>query len=290
MSKVVGTYTGRFDVYRKLSNIKIQIISVPKQKNKIVITGQPKLFSGFSKNINGSLLGVKKLIHDEKSLGWKLRPTKMYGVSISYQNRGSHQGGPMHNFKDNIALFSEDEKSIDKLLKFLEKHITKGKVSRTKKKSKKGGCGKGGGNKDKKTSKNDKLLRNKYKKISKIDCAKKYPKSRDKTLECLDQKKIDLKSLESEFPEEMKILKKEIKEYEQNMNAFMKEAAKCQKNMPNMNKVEKCSEEVSKKYGNIFKDNKELSQIYTDNLRDKLNRMIDHTQKIDFGELDKLNF
>ena len=25
MSKVVGTYTGRFDVYRKLCNIKIQI-------------------------------------------------------------------------------------------------------------------------------------------------------------------------------------------------------------------------------------------------------------------------
>tara|TARA_B100000902_G_C27248213_1_gene883769 strand:+ start:730 stop:1443 length:714 start_codon:yes stop_codon:yes gene_type:complete len=147
MSKVIGTYTGRFDVFRKICDIKIQIISVPKQKNKIVMTGQPKLFSGFSKDINGSLLSVKKLIHDEKSLGWKLRPTKMYGISISYQNRGSHQGGPMHNFKDNIALFSKDEKHIDKLLKFLEKHITKKKVRRTKNKSKKSGCGKGGGKK-----------------------------------------------------------------------------------------------------------------------------------------------
>ena len=55
-------------------------------------------------------LSVKKLIHDEKSLGWKLRPIKMYGLSIRYQNRGSHQGGPMHNFKDVIALFSKDEK------------------------------------------------------------------------------------------------------------------------------------------------------------------------------------
>ena len=136
MSKVIGAYTGRFDVYRKLSDIKIQIISVPKQKNKIVMTGQPTLIPGFSKDINGSLLSVKKLIHDEKSLGWDLKPTKMYGLSISFQNRGSHQGGPMHNFKDQIALFSKDEKQIDKLLKFVEKHITKKKVRRTKKKSK----------------------------------------------------------------------------------------------------------------------------------------------------------
>jgi len=284
MSKVIGAYTGRFDVYRKLSDIKIQIISVPKQKNKIVMTGHGSL-----KNINGSLLSVKKLIHDEKSLGWKLRPTKMYGLSIRYQNRGSHQGGPMHNFKDVIALFSKDEKQIDKLLKFLEKHITKKKVRRTKKKSKKGGCGKGGGKKDKKSSKKDKTLKNKYKKISSIDCAKKYPKSRDKTLKCLDQKEKDLKSLESEYPQGMKLLKKEIKEYEKNMNTFMKEVAKCQKHMPDMNKVKKCSEEVGKKYGGIFKDNKELSQIYTDNLRDKLHRMIDHTQKVDLGELGKLN-
>lgn len=136
MSKVVATYTGRFDVFEKLSNIKIQIISVPKQKNKIVMTGQRTLIPGFPKNINGSLLSVKKLIHDEKTLGWKLKPTKMYGLSIRYQNRGSHQGGPMHNFKDVISVWSKDEKHIDKLLQFLEKHITKKKVRRTKKKSK----------------------------------------------------------------------------------------------------------------------------------------------------------
>ena len=114
MSKVVGTYTGRFDVYRKLCNIKIQIISVPKQKNKIVMSGQGK------KNVNGSLLSVKKLMPNDR--------VNMYGVSIAYQSRGSQQGGPMHNFKDHIALFSEDEKHIDKLLQFLEKHITKKKV------------------------------------------------------------------------------------------------------------------------------------------------------------------
>lgn len=146
-----------------------------------------------------------------------------------------------------------------------------------------------GGKKTRKKSKKDKTLRNNYKKISRIDCAKKYPKSRDKTLKCLDQKVKDLKSLERKFPEEMKSLQKEIKEYEKTMNTFMKEAAKCKKHMPDMNKVKKCAEEVGKKYGSIFKDNKELSQIYTDNLRDKLHRMIDHTQKVDLGELGKLN-
>jgi uncharacterized coiled-coil DUF342 family protein len=131
-------------------------------------------------------------------------------------------------------------------------------------------------------------LRNKYKKISSIDCAKKYLKSRDKTLKCLDQKVKDLKSLESEFPEEMKLLKKEIKEYEKTFATFIKEANDCKKHIPNTNKVKKCAEGVGKKYGSIFKDNKEISQIYTNNMKDKLQRMIDHTQKVDLGELGKL--
>ena len=158
-----------------------------------------------------------------------------------------------------------------------------------KKTQKKGGCGKGGGQQQK-TSKKDKTLRNKYKKISKIDCAKKYPKSRDETLKCLDQKVKDLKSLESEYKKEMKLLKKEIKDYEKMMNIFMKEAAKCQKHSPNMNKVKKCAEEVVKKHKHFLKDNKEILQIYADNLRDKLHRMIDHTQKVDLGELGKLKY
>ena len=168
MSKIIATYNGRFDVFGKLSNIKIQIISVPKQKNKIVMTGQRTLIPGFPKNINGSLLSVKKLIRDEKTLGWKLKPTKMYGLSIRYQNRGSHQGGPMHNFKDVVALFSKDEKHIDKLLKFLEKHITKKKV-RTKRKSKKGGCSqRGGQRKQKKSNKNQYISKATLKSLQKL--------------------------------------------------------------------------------------------------------------------------
>ena len=77
----------------------------------------------------------------------KFNPKKMFGVSISFQNRGSHQGGPSHNYKDTIAVFSKDENTIDKLLQFLQKYITKGKVKRTKRKTKRGGCRRGGGGK-----------------------------------------------------------------------------------------------------------------------------------------------
>ena len=70
MSKIIANYNGRFDVFGKLSNIKIQIISVPKQKNKIVMTGQ-----GSFKNPNGSLLGVKKIMPTDY--------VKMYGLIIS---------------------------------------------------------------------------------------------------------------------------------------------------------------------------------------------------------------
>jgi hypothetical protein len=155
MSKVIGTYTGSFDVYMKKSNIKIQIISVPKQKNKIVMTGQ-----GSFKNINGSLLSVKKLFPNDR--------VNMYGTNIAYQSRGSYQGGPMYNFKNHIALFSKDEKHIDKLLKFLEKHITKKKIRRTKKKSKKGGCGKGGGHQKQKISKNKYISNSTLKSLQKL--------------------------------------------------------------------------------------------------------------------------
>ena len=146
------------------------------------------------------------------------------------------------------------------------------------------GASKGKCKKDKK----DKTLRNKYKKISSTDCAKKYPKSRDKTLKCLDQKEIDLKSLESEFPEEMKLLKKELKDYEKKFGTFMGEAGRCNKHFPDMNKAKKCAEEVGKKYERIFKDNKEMSFILMNKMKDNLQRMIDHTQKVDLGELGKL--
>lgn len=190
----------------------------------------------------------------------------------------------VYNLKSSVAyhnhLHGRTAKPKATIGKRSNKRITKRKTSR-------GGCGKGGGKKDKKTSK---TLRNKYKKISKIDCAKKYPKSRDKTLKCLDQKENDLKSLESEYPEEMKFFKKELKDYNDKVINMVKELGKCTKHKPDMNKVKKCSEEVGKKYGHIFKDNKELSQIYTNNMKDKLQRMIDHTQKVDFGELGKLKY
>jgi len=137
MSNVIGEYKDKLNVHGRFRDIHIQIVSVPNQKNKIVMTGHHnKKPSVWNKKINGSLLGFKKLIHDEKSLGWKFNPKIRFSVSIHFQNRGSHQGGPSHNYKDTIAVFSKDENTIDKLLQFLQKYITKGKVKRTKRKTK----------------------------------------------------------------------------------------------------------------------------------------------------------
>ena len=145
---------------------------------------------------------------------------------------------------------------------------------------------KGGGKKHNKTIK-DKTVRNKYKKISRIDCAKKYPKSRDKTLKCLDQKNKDFKSLERDFPQDIKIIKKEIKEHEKIISSFMERANKCKKHSPDMDKIKKCVEELGKNTGilNVDKEYQGISEIYLSNLRDKLQRMVDHTQKVDFGAL-----
>jgi predicted DNA-binding WGR domain protein len=52
-------------------------------------------------------------------------------VFVTYSARGSHQGGPMHTYNKHIALASKDEKVLESLMKFLQKHITKGKVRRT---------------------------------------------------------------------------------------------------------------------------------------------------------------
>tara|TARA_E500000178_G_scaffold328682_1_gene358887 strand:- start:122 stop:1450 length:1329 start_codon:yes stop_codon:yes gene_type:complete len=239
---------------------------------------------------------IESIFHKEFDKLWKRiqKITHFYDISTEPQYMKIYDKfwseWKVYNLKSSIAYHSHlhGRTAKPKSTKGKRSKHSKSKKKITKRKTSRGGCGKGGGKKTQ-TSKKDKTLRNKYKKISSIDCAKKYPKSRDKTLKCLDQKVKDLKSLESEYPTEMKLLKKEIKDYEKAILSFMKEAAKCKKHMPDMNKVQKCAEEIAKKQGNIFKDNKELGQTYTNNMRDKLQRMIDHTQKVDLGELGKLN-
>ena len=230
---------------------------------------------------------IESIFHKEFDKLWKREQkiTHFYDISTEPQYMKIYDKfwseWKVYNLKSSVAYHKHLHGRTAKSNRS-NKRITRRKTSR-------GGCGKGGGKQTMKSSKNDKTFRNKYKKISSIDCAKKYPKSRDKTLKCLDKKKKDLKSLEIEFPEEMKLLKKEIKDYEKAILSFMKEANKCKKHSPDINKVKKCAEEVGKKYSSIFKDNKEISQIYTNNMKDKLQRMIDHTQKVDLGELGKLN-
>lgn len=183
----------------------------------------------------------------------------------------------VYNLKSSVAYHKHLHGRTAKS-KRSNKRINKRKTSR-------GGCGKGGGKKIQKTSKKDKTLINKYKKISSIDCVKKHPKSRDKILKCLDQKEKDLKSLEKKYPDEMKIFKKELQDYGDKINDMIKELGKCNKHSPDMNKVKKCGEEIGTKYAHLFKDNKELTFIWGEQMKDKLQRMIDHTQKVDFGGL-----
>ena len=56
-----------------------------------------------------------------------------------------------------------------------------------------------------------------------------------------------------------------------------------------MDKVKKCFQEVTTKYKKNLVNDKEMGKLYSSALRDKLNRMVDHTQKVDLGELGKLN-
>ena len=151
-----------------------------------------------------------------------------------------------------------------------------GRTAKTKKR--------GGGPKGKTKDKTRKLVRKKYKNISAIDCAKKNPKSRDKTLKCLEQKQKDFKSLQKEYAQEMKLLKKEMEDYEKNMIAFVKESDGCKKHAPDMDKIKKCIMELTTKHKSIFED-KDMSKLYTDDMRDKLHRLVDHTQKVNLGEL-----
>jgi len=214
--------------------------------------------------------------------GKKTRRTSKKDKYICYTGIGSNKSGNYtkknffkvmnrnkYNFNEPVP---KEIKTIEQWIKFVG--------------AERGKCTQTGG---KRTSKKDKTVRNKYKKISGIDCAKKHPKSRDKTLKCLDQKIEDFKSLESEFPQEMKILKEEIKDYEKMMPSFLKEAGKCKKHTPDMDKVKKCFQEVTTKYKKNLVDDKEMGKLYSSALRDKLNRMVDHTQKVDLGELGKLN-
>ena len=129
--KLIGEWKGRVTMYGTLKERKIQIFKVKNQKNKIV-------FSGFRGLVEGTLLVAERK-----------KPTLLGGhmgingnqefVFVTYSARGSHQGGPMHTYNKHVAFASKDEKILESLMKFLQKHITKGKVRRTKKTIKRGG-------------------------------------------------------------------------------------------------------------------------------------------------------
>tara|TARA_B110000971_G_scaffold199984_1_gene217675 strand:- start:2505 stop:3089 length:585 start_codon:yes stop_codon:yes gene_type:complete len=118
--KLIGEWKGKLTINGTLKERKIQIFKVKNQKNKIV-------FPGFRGPEEGTLLAIKRK-----------KPTLLGGpngnlefVFVTYSARGSHQGGPMHTYNKHVAFASKDEKILESLMKFLQKHITKGKVRRT---------------------------------------------------------------------------------------------------------------------------------------------------------------
>ena len=117
---VCWEWKGKLTINGTLKERKIQIFKVKNQKNKIV-------FPGFRGPEEGTLLAAKRK-----------KPTLLGGpngnlefVFVTYSARGSYQDGPMHTYNKHVAFASKDEKVIESLMKFLQKHITKGKVRRT---------------------------------------------------------------------------------------------------------------------------------------------------------------
>jgi len=126
--KLIGEWKGKLTIYGIPKERKIQIFKVKNQKNKIV-------FPGFKGPEEGTLLAAKRK-----------KPTLLGGpngnlefVFVTYSARGSYQDGPMHTYNKHVAFASKDEKVLESLMKFLQKHITKGKVRRTIKKVQRGG-------------------------------------------------------------------------------------------------------------------------------------------------------
>ena len=151
--KLIGEWEGRVTVYQSDRIITIQIYKVPNEKNKVVILGVPGPWPTSQwKNIDGSLLSAEKLNTKNTYQG-------LNAVAIRYQKRGSYQDGPTHSYKDRIVLFSKEEKKIDELIKFLQKHITKGKVRKVRK-VRKTKRGKRGGTSRKRTIKKSKKKEN----------------------------------------------------------------------------------------------------------------------------------
>ena len=119
--KLIGEWKGKLTIYGNPKERKIQIFKVKNQKNKIV-------FPGFKGLEEGTLLAIKRK-----------KPTLLGGpngnlefVFVTYSQRGSYQGSPMHTYNKHVAFASKDEKILESLMKFLQKHITKGKIKKTK--------------------------------------------------------------------------------------------------------------------------------------------------------------
>jgi hypothetical protein len=131
-------WKGIVDRYGKSKKVHIEILK-PKQKNYYIYIPCDKKDQG--RCVFGPLISIQKgLVDTEYKKGVGEVPIKhpRYRVCVNWSARGSHQGGPVHSYKEHMCMFSKNEKVIDSLVSFLSKY-SKNKTKKTKQKKKGGG-------------------------------------------------------------------------------------------------------------------------------------------------------
>ena len=83
----------------------------------------------------------------------------------------------------------------------------------------------------------------------------------------------------------MKELEKRRKEHKQIVTKFIGEMKKCTKfRDPKSPEFKKCTQDIVRKGQIADKQYSDVGSLWTDEMRDNLQRMIDHTAKVDFSQ------
>ena len=250
-------------------------------------------YSGYNSNPNSHYKVNQSLLNIMRKPNPKVKRTHNFMDTIFHKEfdrlymktQGIKKYSHIKKTKSNMKVYDQywDEWKCYLLHKDICYHVhlfgrtakTKKKNKRTMKRTRKGGCGKGGGK--------NKSFMKEYMKISNIDCAKKYPKSREKTLICLKDKDKQFKSLNKSSSKEMKDLERSKQQYNKDLKEFMDKSKKeCMKHVNDKKKFNDCAKEIGKE---LEKYDKDIPKIFLDETRDKLQQMIDHTQKVNFSQL-----
>ena len=107
-------------------NTHIQIFTIPNSKRKPIIKIKSK---SLEKTVDGPLLSLRFLPPTTEHCDFKGKT--IYRLSLYYRKYGSHQDGPTVAYREHIALFSKNEKQINKIGKMLSKYTTDIKYSKS---------------------------------------------------------------------------------------------------------------------------------------------------------------